>query len=113
MGRVVYSTQTGRTCKSCQQNPCQCHVKSTAIVGDSHVRISYVTKGRKGKGATLVTGIPLTTDELKKLHKELKQKTSTGGTIKAGVLELQGDQRQILLTLLQGRGFLSLKLSGG
>ncbi len=113
MGRIVYSTQHGSLCSSCQQTPCQCHLQANTVTGDGHVRISYTTKGRKGKGATLITGIPLNAAELKKLHKELKQKTSAGGTIKESVLELQGDQRQKLLTLLQHRGYLSVKLSGG
>jgi translation initiation factor 1 len=77
------------------------------------VRISFETKGRKGKGATVIRGIPLAGTELKKLLKELKQKTSTGGAVKDGTLELQGDQREKVLNLLSNRGYPSVKLAGG
>jgi len=57
--------------------------------------------------------VPLTGTELKKLLKELKQKTSTGGAIKGANLELQGDQRDKVLALLSKRGYVSVKLAGG
>jgi translation initiation factor 1 len=106
MGRLVYSTETGRL------NPDhENHQEPTP--GDGNVRIRLETKGRKGKGVTVITGVPLTGTELKKLLKELKQKTSTGGAIKGANLELQGDQRDKVLTLLSNRGYTSVKLAGG
>ena len=113
MGRLVYSTATGRICPDCQQTACQCQAQRQAGPGDGNVRIHFATKGRKGKGATVITGIPLSGSELKKLLKELKQKTSTGGTIKDGMIELQGDQRDKALMLLSNRGYASVKLAGG
>jgi translation initiation factor 1 len=79
---------------------------------DGIVRIHRETKGRKGKGVTLLTGIPLPAEELKTLAKSLKQKCGTGGTVKDGVIEIQGDQRQLLLAELQKLGW-KVKLAGG
>ena len=113
MGRLVYSTDQGRLCPDCNQAVCQCQQLKQAGPGDGNVRISFETKGRKGKGATVIRGIPLAGTELKKLLKELKQKTSTGGSVKDGTLELQGDQREKVLNLLSNRGYPSVKLAGG
>jgi len=70
------------------------------------------TKGRKGKGVTTVTGVPLSMDELKGLAKELKQKCGTGGTLKDGVIEIQGDHRDNLIELLKAKGW-PVKRAGG
>jgi translation initiation factor 1 len=112
MSRLVYSTEQGRLCPDCGHSQCKCAHQSSAV-GDGNVRIKLETKGRKGKGVTTVTGIPLAEPELKKLLKELKQKTSTGGAIKNQTLELQGDQRDILMMLLANRGWHSVKKAGG
>jgi translation initiation factor 1 len=76
------------------------------------VRVSRETKGRKGKGVTLISGIPLAEKELKAYTKELKVKCGTGGTLKDGIVEIQGDQRDILLLLLMQKGWV-VKRSGG
>lgn len=104
--RPVYSCSAGRLCPNCgkalQQCACQ---KQTPSKGDGIVRIQRETKGRKGKGVTLITGIPLPADELKILAKSLKQKCGTGGTIKDGIIEIQGDHRDLLLGELQKKGW--------
>jgi translation initiation factor 1 len=114
MCATVYSTDKGRLCPDCGQakQQCCCQSTNTPYEGDGIVRIQRETKGRKGKGVTLITGVPLPDKELKKLAKELKQRCSTGGAIKAGCIEIQGDQRQIIKELLEGKGF-TVKLSGG
>ena len=76
------------------------------------VRVSRETKGRKGKGVTLVTGVPLDTVELADLARQLKNRCGAGGTIKDGVIEIQGDHRDRIVTELQGRGW-TVKKSGG
>ena len=115
MNRVVYSTDQGRLCPDCQQqtNQCRCKQQSSTIPsGDGIVRLQRETKGRKGKGVTLITGVALAEAELKKLAKELKQRCSTGGAVKKGVIEIQGDQREFIQQLLQEKGY-HVKLSGG
>ncbi|MGK0440931.1 MAG: translation initiation factor 1 [Pseudohongiellaceae bacterium] len=115
MNRVVFSTDKGKICPDCQHaiDGCQCqNQKNNTPLGDGIIRIQRETKGRKGKGVTLISGLPLTANELKKLAKELKQKCSTGGAIKGGIIEIQGDQRNTLKTLLEKEGY-KVKLSGG
>lgn len=112
MSRLVYSTDQGRLCPACHKAQCQCKT-DTSEIGDGHVRIRLETKGRKGKGVTCISGIPLAGTELKTLLKELKQKTSSGGAVKGANIELQGDHRDSLLKLLEGRGFASVKKAGG
>tara|TARA_B100000795_G_scaffold65184_1_gene44225 strand:- start:6976 stop:7299 length:324 start_codon:yes stop_codon:yes gene_type:complete len=101
--RLVYSTDVGRIQES---------VQSQVSLTDGIVRIRRETKGRKGKGVTTVSGIDLPEPDLKTLAKELKQKCSTGGTIKSGVIEVQGDHRDLLKKELEKRGH-NVKLAGG
>lgn len=101
--RLVYSTDAGRIAQA--ETP-------QAIETDGIVRIRRETKGRKGKGVSLVSGLDLTEAALKTLAKQLKQKCSTGGTIKDGVIEIQGDHRDILKTELEKLGH-TVKLAGG
>ncbi len=112
--RLVYSSEQGRICPNCNQPIKQCRCKKAASVAksDGIVRIRRETKGRKGKGVTLITGVPLAENELKELTKTLKQKCGTGGTVKAGIIEIQGDHRELLLTELQKHGW-KVKLAGG
>jgi len=79
---------------------------------DGWVRVSRETKGRKGKGVTLVTGLRLAPAQLDALCRELKQRCGAGGSVKAGVVELQGDHRDTVLAELLARGF-TAKLAGG
>jgi translation initiation factor 1 len=115
---LVYSTEHGRICPNCRKpvSACDCRRKKPAAKEatpkDGIVRVSRETKGRKGKGVTLITGVPLPADELKAFCKLLKKKCGTGGTVKNGVIEIQGDHRDILMILLQERGWV-VKRSGG
>lgn len=86
--------------------------RNTVPKGDGVVRVSRETKGRKGKGVTVVTGLPLAGDELKDLAKELKTKCGSGGTIKNGAIEIQGDHRDGVVAALTGRGW-TVKKAGG
>ncbi|MCZ6745951.1 MAG: stress response translation initiation inhibitor YciH [Acidobacteria bacterium] len=76
------------------------------------VRVGRETKGRKGKGVTVITGLPLNTDEIKKLARQFKQKCGSGGTVRDGVIEIQGDHRDMLVELLTAMGW-TAKRSGG
>ncbi len=117
MSDLVYSTETGRMCPKCDQPVASCTCKNSkknAIPtgGDNVVRVGRETKGRKGKGVTVITGLKMNEIELKFLAKDLKQKCGTGGTAKDGVIEIQGDQRDKMVEELQVRGF-TVKRVGG
>ena len=101
---IVYSTDKGRIRPEKQ--------KPAAPKGDGIVRVGRETKGRKGKGMTVVSGVPLHPEGLRDLGKKLKQKCGTGGTVKDGVIEIQGDHRDLLVTELQTLGY-SVKRVGG
>mgnify|MGYP000070708661 CR=1 FL=1 len=113
-GALVYSTDLGRLCPKCQQPvaKCQCRREKATPPGDGIVRVSRETKGRKGKGVTLVSGLPLGQAELKACAAELKKLCGSGGAVKNGIIEIQGDHRDRLLNELQSRGF-TVKRSGG
>ncbi len=111
---IVYSTIHGRMCPECGRaaKDCACRQKKAVSVGNAVVRIGRETKGRKGKGVTLITGLPGDEAALEKLAKQLKAKCGAGGTVKDGVIEIQGDHRDVLLQELGSRGF-KVKLAGG
>jgi len=113
---LVYSTGSGKICCGCGKPVTECVCKElarkTVVSGDGTVRVSRETKGRKGKGVTVVTGIPLAAAALEQLGKELRQRCGCGGTVKDGTIEIQGDKRDLLVEDLQARGY-RVKRSGG
>jgi translation initiation factor 1 len=76
------------------------------------VRVGRETKGRRGKGVTTVFDLPLSAGEIEQLAARLKQKCGTGGTVKGGVIEIQGDHRDRLVRELEGLGY-HVKRAGG
>jgi len=102
---IVYSTDKGRVRPDKAQKP-------SSPKGDGIVRVGRETKGRKGKGMTVVTGVPLHPEGLRDLAKQLKQKCGTGGILKDGRIEIQGDHRDLLVGELQSMGY-TVKRSGG
>ena len=102
--RLVYSTESGRVKEST--------TPAARSAGDGVVRIRRETAGRKGKGVTTLSGFDLDDAALKQLAKQLKQLCSTGGTVKEGVVEIQGDHRDKLKQTLEKKGF-TVKLAGG
>ncbi|MDD5668564.1 MAG: hypothetical protein PHE58_00835 [Candidatus Omnitrophica bacterium] len=96
--RLIYSTDMGAVCPGCNkpEKNCVCRqIKKAAVPEtDGVVRIRYVTKGRKGKGVTLITGLLLSENDLEELSRQLKRHLSTGGTVKDHAIELQGDHRE-------------------
>ena len=113
---VVYSTEQGRMCPDCGQAIAECvcrELQARAIpAGDGVVRVSRETKGRKGKGVTLVTGVPLDESKLRNLAKQLKRQCGAGGTVKDRVIEIQGDHRDLLVEELKKQGY-TVKRTGG
>lgn len=115
MNRIVYSTNHGRMCPECAKPAadCVCRQRKAATPNSGGpVRVGRQVQGRKGKGVTVITGLPLNDDELKALARELKTRCGTGGTAKDGVIEIQGDQRDLLIEELRKRGW-DAKRSGG
>lgn len=113
-GGLVYSTSHGRMCPGCNQpvDACRCKENSDVPLGDGNVRVGRETKGRKGKGVTVVTGLPLNNKKLTQLAKKLKQRCGAGGTVKDGVIEIQGEHRDVLVQELEKLGY-TVKRSGG
>ena len=112
---LVYSTDTGRMCPTCRQPVAQCTCKSAAAAPpptDGIVRVSLDTKGRKGKGVTVVKGVALDAAALTQLGKQLKANCGSGGTVKDGVIEVQGDHRDTIIAALQKQGY-TVKRAGG
>lgn len=111
---LVYSTEFGKMCPGCNKPvaKCTCQQKQRVPAGDGIVRLIRETKGRKGKGVTLITGLPLAEEGLKKLAKSLKQKCGSGGSLKNGVIEIQGDHRDMLESELGSLGY-KVKRAGG
>jgi translation initiation factor 1 len=69
------------------------------------VRIRRETKGRKGRTVTVITGIPLQEEDLKQLASRLKRRCGSGGTSRAGTVEIQGDHVELLVGELAGFGY--------
>jgi len=111
---LVYSTEHGRMCPDCGQPvaQCICRAQKSAPKGDGNVRVGRETKGRKGKGVTVITGLPLDGKDLETLARQLKQLCGAGGTVRDGIIEIQGDHRDQLTAELIKRGF-AAKKSGG
>ena len=113
LGGLVYSTDAGRMCPDCRQPVAQCRCKAAALpTGDGVVRVSRETKGRGGKAVTLVRGVLLAEPELAQLGKELNALCGSGGTVKDGVVEVQGDHVARVMEALQKRGH-TVKRAGG
>ena len=102
---TVYSTEHGRICPACSKPAvdCVCSKKKSVATGDGIVRIGRETKGRKGKGVTIISGLSLDSSGVLALAKELKKKCGSGGTVKEGIIEIQGDHRDLLFQELQKR----------
>ncbi|MDO8887954.1 MAG: translation initiation factor Sui1 [Hydrogenophaga sp.] len=112
-GGLVYSTEAGRMCPDCRQQVAQCACKRAVVpAGDGVVRVSRETKGRGGKAVTLVKGVALMGQELAELGKQLKAACGSGGTVKDGVIEIQGDHVDKVVAALQAQGH-TVKRAGG
>jgi translation initiation factor 1 len=113
-GGLVYSTDGGRMCPACWRPAAQCACKTASkpAPGDGIVRVSRETKGRGGKAVTLVRGVPLDAEALARLGKTLRGACGAGGTVKDGVLEVQGDHVERVMALLQPYGW-TVKRAGG
>ncbi len=113
--KLVYSTETGRLCPDCAQPLADCAcapAKKSAVIGNGQVKVARSTKGRGGKCVTVVTGVALDGDSLAMLGKQLRSRCGAGGTVKDGVIEIQGDHRDVVMQALLQAGH-QARLSGG
>jgi translation initiation factor 1 len=115
---LVYSTEAGRICPSCgtPSAACCCRQKKAAGKGpaqtDGIVQIRREVKGRKGKTVTVISGLPLGEKELGQLANTLKRRCGSGGTVRDGLIMIQGDHRETLLRELQREKYRA-RIAGG
>lgn len=115
-GGFVYSSDEGRLCPACARPVARCtcagDLRTRRPQAAGPVRVGRQTKGRKGSGVTVITGLPLSARELSELASELKRRCGSGGTARDGTIEIQGDHRELLVTELVERGW-PAKRAGG
>jgi translation initiation factor 1 len=114
-GGLVYSTDGGRMCPACRRPVADCACKASAgaaQAGDGVVRVSRETKGRSGKAVTLVRGLALDAEAIAAVGKRLRTACGSGGTVKDGVVEVQGDHCERVIELLKQDGW-TVKRAGG
>lgn len=113
VGGLVYSTDAGRMCPGCRQPVAQCACRQAAVPsGDGTVRVSRETKGRGGKAVTVLKGLAMDQAALQALGKQLRATCGSGGTVKDGVIEIQGDHVERVMAALQAQG-LKARRAGG
>ena len=113
---IVYRTDVGRVCPGCRRPIAQCACKDQrgkpVRPGSGAVRVSRVTQGRGGKAVSVITGLPLGEAALAALARELKQRCGSGGTVREGTIEIQGEHRDTLVAELNQRGYAARRAGG-
>jgi translation initiation factor 1 len=113
---IVYRSDVGRICPGCQRPVARCACKDqrgqAARAPAGPVRVSRQTQGRGGKAITLITGLPLGDTELAALATELKRRCGSGGTVREGAIEVQGEHRDTLVAELIRRGYAARRAGG-
>jgi translation initiation factor 1 len=112
--RIVYSTGVGTLCPNCRRpvRECVCPKGAPGAAVPKAVRVARETQGRAGKGVTVITGLPLSLSDLETLATKLKKRCGSGGTVREGVIEIQGDHRDVIVAELIKAGW-QAKRSGG
>lgn len=111
--RLVYTTDTGRHCPNCQKAIAVCACRTlTQIASTDFAAVRRESKGRGGKTVTVISGLALPEDALSTLASLLKKQAGTGGTLKNGIIEIQGDQVESVLATLTERGIKVKKIGG-
>jgi translation initiation factor 1 len=112
--RIVYSTGVGSLCPNCRRpvRECVCPKGAPGAAKRSAVRVGREIKGRAGKGVTTVTGLPMAISDIESLAAKLKKRCGSGGTVRDGVIEIQGDHRDVIVAELIKLGW-PAKRSGG
>jgi translation initiation factor 1 len=112
--RIVYSTGIGSLCPNCRRavRECVCPKGAPGAAKPSAIRVGREIKGRAGKGVTTVVGLPLSLQDIDSLATRLKKRCGSGGTVREGVIEIQGDHRDVIVAELIKQGW-AAKKSGG
>ncbi len=112
----MYATGQGRMCPACRRPIADCTCRDGAAAAppktDGIVRVSRETAGRGGKAVTVIRGLPLAPDALAELAKRLKAACGSGGTVRDGAIEIQGDHRDTIVARLGQAGF-TVRRAGG
>lgn len=106
--KLVFTTGAGRICKDCGKPSGSCTCGETtleAVPSKITVKLRYETKGRAGKGVTVLDGLPRNGPFLDELSRELKRACGEGGAVKEITIEIQGDHREKLRPYLAGKGY--------
>jgi translation initiation factor 1 len=103
--KVVWSSTDGDLRKARDPRP-------AGTPAGGRVKVRRETGGRRGKTVTTVSGVPLGDDGLRELSGRLKKRCGVGGSAKDGVIELQGDHRDVVVEVLRGEGY-DVVLAGG
>jgi translation initiation factor 1 len=110
---TVYSTDPDfKPCPRCQRYPCRCPKPRSLPPQEQTASLHLEKKGRGGKTVTIIRGLQLSPEDLKSLSKTLKTTCGTGGTLKDGDIEIQGDHRQKIAEKLRALGY-KTKFVGG
>lgn len=112
--RIVYSTGIGALCPNCRRpvRECVCPQGAPGVAKPAAVRVGRETKGRAGRGVTTVSGLRVPEAELTELAAKLKKRCGCGGTVRDGVIEIQGEHRDSIVAELIKLGW-QAKKSGG
>jgi len=112
--RIVYSTGIGALCPNCRRpvRECVCPKGAPGAAKPTAVRVGREVKGRAGKGVTTVTGLAASLSDIESLATKLKKRCGSGGTVRQGVIEIQGDHRDVIVAELIKLGW-PAKKSGG
>jgi translation initiation factor 1 len=111
---IIYSSGVGSLCANCRRpvRECVCPKGAPGAAKPAAVRVGREVKGRAGKGVTTVTGLPMTLSDIESLAGKLKKRCGSGGTVRDGVIEVQGDHRDVIVAELIKLGW-PAKKSGG
>ncbi len=104
--RVVYSTADGDLRK--RRDPGGARRRADG----GRVQVRREVAGRRGRPVTTITGVPVDDAGLRELASRLKKRCGVGGSVKDGVIEIQGDHREVALEILRAEGYAPV-LAGG
>jgi translation initiation factor 1 len=112
--RIIYSTGIGSLCPNCRRpvRECVCPKGAPGAAKPSVIRVGRETQGRAGKSVSTVTGLPLSVADIEALATKLKKRCGSGGTVRNGIIEIQGDHRDAIVAELTKMGW-QAKRSGG